>query len=769
MERLFLNTEGSTIVDPDELCGGKDQVMLSDAVFKPKFDECNKLEADYLKAKASKPPITICPECEWKSGGQYGLNQHLPACMNFPSKPLSQAESMSMSIQKTQKARGIEKLNKFAFRVDAKVLPHLFVSNAQVKLIATNKLSDKAIGKLYQNGELISSKGKIFARCCPLAPRHGFIDSKFIKIGEGWAEFMTQLEPLCAQMLQDDPEAELVLMQPCFAHFNIVTNEKAVVVGKGHDGATRGKDTLTFPVSKPFEFSLSEKAEIGVSDESGVFSEYVGRVQKGKRYGEGAYDAAGAAASGGIKVTQTYLTQLRGGPKIDVTGDYVPREIALDRKYLIPHKNSETGEDYKDTEWEKVINDVKSKENWERYFVYHLGGSIASHFGVHCYINGIPYITSGVRLNKRTILKPNATVRKANLEAFKSGFQKGPNLLHLITPAKGVEILLACLHNFPAMDASDPKQAEVLGMAVEFAIHLGLSTCLGESRYAKRERMDCFKALTQGSRELVYYRAQMFDLNYVLRKAHLRCPWFGIPNWSGSVGGLKWLECSEAVFQLWNAVCLLASGGKDLSLVISQLNKVVNICHNAAKMLTKFTGSITFDYAAQWPNKMAFRITPILFELLKADAGEKSIQFEQFDLPKEKWDADLIRARRGEASRKLDIDKTPHGKCPECTLWVDLKPYHTSICSIQGKGVLPFKPIANIEPVTGHDQCQTCGWYSKKDQKPLGHYSMCPESFKNAASSAPSSYETDDNASDGGSKCTDESCSSCHPQQVGKE
>jgi hypothetical protein len=110
-------------------------------------------------------------------------------------------------------------------------------------------------------------------------------------------------------------------MQPCFAHFNIVMNEKAIVVGKGHDGATGGKDTFTFPISKVAKFTAYQKEMIGIPEENDVFYEFVGTLRRGKRYGDDEYAVAGASSRGGIQISQTYLTQLRGGPKIDVTGD----------------------------------------------------------------------------------------------------------------------------------------------------------------------------------------------------------------------------------------------------------------------------------------------------------------------------------------------------------------------------------------------------------------------------------------------------------------
>jgi hypothetical protein len=717
----------------------------------------------------------------------------------------SPAQGIKKSTRLTQKARGIEKLQSIAWKNDVQALSHLFVSNEQVKQIANATFPEKDAKELFLNSSALSGlkKGErlIFARCCPLTPRHGFTDSVFVPIGKGHKDFLTILGELCHKMLADDEQAELILMQPCFAHFNIVTNEKAIVIGKGHDGATGGRDTFTFPVSKAFEHSNAEKESIGLSPESGVFCEYVGRILKRKR--ESGYSNAGAGASGGYAVQATYLTQLRGGPKIDVTGDYVPREIALDPAYLIPHKNPETDEEYRDTEWEKVINDVKKQDDWQRYFVYHPGGAISSHFGVHCYINEIPYITSTIRLDRESILKANSKTRETDLNAFKIGFQKGPNLLPLIKPETGIRILLAALHNYPALDTSDPKQAEFLGFAVEFAIHLGLATCLGELRYADRKRMDLIKTKSKGSREYVYYHAQMFDLNYVLRKSHHKCPWFGIPDWGSgsSVGGLKWLECSKAVFDLWNATCeFMRDGGKgSLGAVIEKLNIVVNICHNAAKMLTKFTGNPAFDFAVREPHNAAFKIAPILFELLNADVEMKPICFESFDLPKRKWDANLLRKKQAKVRRvsaKAALASEPtvplspkkgYEQCQTCGwYWGKNIPLeHHDGCKFYGMKM----PVEVIKPVKDYDQCKMCGYYVTEGYPQLHHlgcpiacskiaesdkpciacgwlpgpssHSAIKDCPKNAASEEPSAFEPDD-------KCSDSSCSSCYPQHAGK-
>jgi hypothetical protein len=299
----------------------------------------------------------------------------------------------------------------------------------------------------------------------------------------------------------------------------------------------------------------------------------------------------------------------------------------------------------------------------------------------------------------------------------------------------------------------------------------------------------------------------MFDLNYVLRKSHHKCPWFGIPDWGSgsSVGGLKWLECSKAVFDLWNATCeFMRDGGKgSLGAVIEKLNIVVNICHNAAKMLTKFTGNPAFDFAVREPHNAAFKIAPILFELLNADVEMKPICFEPFDLPKQKWDADLIRRKQAKG-RKAEVKlalaalagkasepivplspKKGYEQCQTCGWYwnyTTTKLEHHTGCKFKGVKM----PVEIITPI-GYDQCKMCGYYVEEGH-PQKHHLSCPiecskivdkpctecswvpgpyphsgmkDCPKNAASKEPSSYETDD-------KCSDSSCLSCYPQHAGK-
>ena len=105
-------------------------------------------------------------------------------------------------------------------------------------------LSQKAslITNESQVGTVPWSDSAMFARPCPVRPRHGFVESRLV-------HNRAQLLGVWKEATQEDPEAEVILMPFLKAKGNAVVTAKMIAIGPGHDGATAGKNCLEIPIS----------------------------------------------------------------------------------------------------------------------------------------------------------------------------------------------------------------------------------------------------------------------------------------------------------------------------------------------------------------------------------------------------------------------------------------------------------------------------------------------------------------------------------------
>src|SRR5207237_6510131 len=83
---------------------------------------------------------------------------------------------------------------------------------------------------------------QLFARPCPVRPRHGFVDSRKVKA------FDPDVINLLKESWAEDPDAELLLTPYIPAEFSGVWRPGLLVLGPGHDGATSGHSSIAVPL-----------------------------------------------------------------------------------------------------------------------------------------------------------------------------------------------------------------------------------------------------------------------------------------------------------------------------------------------------------------------------------------------------------------------------------------------------------------------------------------------------------------------------------------
>ena len=403
----------------------------------------------------------------------------------------------------------------------------------------------------------------VFARPCPFEPKHGYIDSRVI-------DAVKELRALWRQVKEDDPNGEILLMQPIDAAYNLLLTPNLMVVGSGHDGATAGKDTVIIPIllqALPSKVYREAELDLATSD---PYIEVVVLEEK-------------------LQYTFRF-TQLRAGPKTDkVIGDFIPHPTTV--QYILRADATQ----FKDREWERAIERAKDLPG---LVVWHPGGAITDHFSIHARSFNIPVIY-GDKPKIGDTLVPFKPVEVPNPQAVLRGIVIGSSvpLWHgkssgyghdgMNTPA--IAALLTALHHSAEMVGDT---GELIGIGIGLLMRLGCVALMGESRHRSGNGLKF-----TGSRTEVYKKGYQCSIH------RLRCtlPWlinvFRYGEFSsGGVGGEKWAACGKTLIPLFEGTRQLALNPSDenVRFLIRALNVAVNQAHNGGWWLNKFASGELF-------------------------------------------------------------------------------------------------------------------------------------------------------------------------------
>jgi hypothetical protein len=474
-------------------------------------------------------------------------------------------------LPRTQKAKGL---------VALKVYQETFMFGGKVQTLPFKLISDA--GDI--DDPLFYIKDELFARPCPVTPQHGFVDSRPIK---NKAEAMK----LFKQAQKVDPKAELLLMPYIKADFNAIWTPGLLAVGPGNDGATSGHKSVavhtteTIPLLDPKVVTSAS----GMAEGAAPYLEFVGR------------HPVGAAKSEPI-----YLVQLRGGPKLSGLGaNFIPKKIKV---LHVVHAKGDL------IEWKEACAKFKPGT-----VVVHPGGTMSSHYAVHCVEHDIPIITVGKTPTVGETLEPTPVAKpEKDVDEVLKGLAVGVTLP--IDYESAVLIVLGALHNSPFFDKGDSR---LFGTAVMLALKLGFAACFGEARHKDTAGL---------ARHQVYEKAWADIASHVKRFNVARAKFY-YQAWSPGFGGKKWGACADATADLWNATVRLArlKTKESLTAVVDALNVVINQAHNNGWWFNKFISAKWFDVAAKSPasplivtmrHVYAIQTAPAKMEGLIADIQE---------------------------------------------------------------------------------------------------------------------------------------------------
>jgi hypothetical protein len=447
---------------------------------------------------------------------------------------------------RTQKAKGILFLGAQGYSLGVQV--------AQIKwLIQSDEDVDCAAAML-----------PAFCRPCPETPQHGYIDSRVVKTKE-------DLKALWKQVHEDDPKGEIMMMEFIKPSLNMIWTPSLLAIGKGHDGATAGKDTISIPLVPPKK----------VSD---VFGDL---TKAGVKEGDWPYIEVVTKAGQEI---EPILTQLRAGPPLEsCVGDFIPKKVTVAKVIKADPK-------YKDLEWRDLINAVADEKG---VVVWHPGGALTDHFSIHSRNHNIPVLYGPDEPQVGDKLVPPEEVPSPDPESVLRGIVAGATM-HLYhkkgngygyggNTGPAISAILAGLHHSPAMVGDAGKW---IGVAVALMLRIGTIAMKGEMRHIRGS-----KTGAKLSREAVYEKGYDLPLGRLRASINRLVNGFRYGDFGGGgVGGPKWAACGKAMIPLFEGVRVLAASPtpENVRALIRALNVVVNQAHNGGWWLNKFSNESVF-------------------------------------------------------------------------------------------------------------------------------------------------------------------------------
>ena len=391
----------------------------------------------------------------------------------------------------------------------------------------------------------------VFARPAPSVPRHGYFDSRNVKTKE-------ELKALLAEVLEDDPKGEILLCPFYKSELSAIWTPGSLAVGKGHDGATAGKNAVTVPLVEG-TFPTAIKAKAGIKPEDWPYLEVIYPFN---------YD----------DTLNPRLVQLRGGPRMaSVVGNFIPHPVKVKK---IIHADPEK---FVDTGWEKEIEENEGKDG---VVVWHPCGAMTDHFSIHAFAANIPILFDKECPQIGDILEPNEKIKKFDpismLEGVIAADALKVDLSRQDVMRPYAMAAFSALHNSSAMTEEASKW---VGCAATFLLKMGCAALMGEARHLSIKDSN-----SKPSRETVYSKISGRSINFhrdnIIRLVNI----FRYGTWSGAFGGIKWACCGAATITLFNAIRELAVNPSETSAagVVKALNLVVNQAHNGGWWLNKF-------------------------------------------------------------------------------------------------------------------------------------------------------------------------------------
>ena len=387
-----------------------------------------------------------------------------------------------------------------------------------------------------------------FARSCPPKPEHGYLESVPL-------ESKAHLKELLEKTLKLHPDSEIMLM-PLIKYLvgSFVWTPQSVAFGPSNDGATAGKGSVRLPLV-PVQLAKELLDAAGIPEGETPFVEGLAQTEQ-----------------------RSHLVQLRYGPNVPMSLDFVPEDVEV--KSVVK------------AEGDLMEFAVKVKGLEAGTVVEHVGGTLLSHYGVHCLTNGVPILTTrcpevGEKLRatpKWAAEQKPEEVARWTMFALRDAASRNWTVNDY---ANACSASLFLVHHSAALG----DHPELVGAAMAILVKLCAAACHGEARHASNDdmhgvsRTGVFKRRLQNSFEAfaaLDRKRQMFEQ---------------LGTRYSSVGGQAWAQCTTVTIDLIEAIKDLAEkpNQETLAAALSQANVAVNEAHNGGWWLNKFVLEQVFD------------------------------------------------------------------------------------------------------------------------------------------------------------------------------
>ena len=397
----------------------------------------------------------------------------------------------------------------------------------------------------------------LFARPCPMTPKHGYIDSRMVNT-------RAELEDLIKTVIDDDPQGEVLMMAKINAIGNAVLTPHLFLFGEGHDGATAGKNTLSVPICDPFigYGSVYASSTYGIGPGEDPYMELVWDNQ-----------------------TNSWITQLRAGPKITSGGDFIPSARTV-TKVLVADPAL-----YQDREWERLIESAKDDPG---VVVWNPTGGRTDHFSIHAFTHGIP-ILYGDKPEIGAVLEPKAESTTYDPALLLEGVRWAGDVE--LTPGNAsymCDFMLVLAHHATKLTG---LYSFWYGVAVGLMLRFGTVAMIGEARHYRFRNSDTHKPDRSAAYRVAYKKSLYYHIGSLRALVNV----FRYGQWpSSGFGGWKWAQCGAGLYDLANAVRNVAVNPSPVTAAatVRAMNVAINLAHNGGWWLGKFTQSNSFLHAA---------------------------------------------------------------------------------------------------------------------------------------------------------------------------
>lgn len=476
---------------------------------------------------------------------------HTEECPLCGKRVVTKSDAIAVKhlLAETQKARG------YAVLADKVQVPKPF------RIVSdTDEVTDTV--KSLIGSKAKGTRPRMFVRPCPERPWHGFVESRPVDMNQDDVD--QQIISIMDEAKRQDPKAELLIVPYVDAKYNLVITPTRIAIGDGHDGATAGKGSITLPLTgtafPEIPPELVKQARVNVDEDDPYLEAVIG------------------------KDDLLLFTQLRAGAKIPpaIGKDFIPHDMTVE-------KVIEASGDL--IEWRNQIGEIGRGT-----VVCHIGGTLISHYGVHCIYNNIPVMTTrkptigeSIAANSRAVQPNPYEVAKGLAFGAAIRLSRGSSVTS-VRCDKAVDAILMVLHNAAAFTEEDGFW---IGVSASLMLRVGMAASHGEARHSNPNT----RAL---GRSFVH---ELSLSDFLGSRRNLGPAQYAFLNrtWSSGYGGKAWAKCTQSIIDLDVAARLLLNdpSKETVSMLVTELNNAVNQAHNGGWWLDKFVSSSVFDQAAR--------------------------------------------------------------------------------------------------------------------------------------------------------------------------